>query len=211
MPPPEIRGRGFRPHGRPYHPSAPRAEADWRTILVAGQGKGGRSFIAMDVTNITDTLTEDEIAGRVLWEFTHPDMGFSFGRPLIAKTLRWGWVVILTGGYNNIGGTKRGRACCSSSTPRPASCSGRRRLYRARIRQRILAVRLRPDRGLHAQLPEYILDYVYGGDLHGNLWRFDFSNASDDLRRSPRLHPSAPVAPASPSPPRRRSNTLPTT
>ncbi|WP_374243394.1 pilus assembly protein [Zoogloea sp.] len=179
---PEIRDVDFARTGARLDSFGPAAEADWRTILVAGQGKGGRSFIAMDVTNITDTLTEEEIAGRVLWEFTHPDMGFSFGRPLIAKTLRWGWVVILTGGYNNIGGTKPGQGVLFILNAKTGELLGSSPVYTGPESGSASSPSgFAQIEGYTPSYQEYILDYVYGGDLHGNLWRFDFSNASDDL------------------------------
>ncbi|MGE0801500.1 MAG: pilus assembly protein, partial [Lautropia sp.] len=77
------------------------ATGDWRTVLVAGLGKGGRGFFAIDVTDPAAFTSESAVAGKVLWEFSHPTMGFSFGEPQIVKTRRWGWVVLLTSGYNN--------------------------------------------------------------------------------------------------------------
>ena len=42
---------------------------------------------------------------RVLWEFTDADMGYTYGRAIIAKTHAFGgqWVVIVPSGYNNAG------------------------------------------------------------------------------------------------------------
>lgn len=179
---PEIRDVDFARTGARLDSFGAGTEADWRTILVAGQGKGGRSFIAMDVTDISDTLTEDEIAGRVLWEFTHPDMGFSFGRPLIAKTRRWGWVVILTGGYNNIGGTKPGQGALFILNAKTGELLGSSPVYTGADSGSATAPSgFAQIEGYTPSYQEYTLDYVYGGDLNGNLWRFDFSNSADDL------------------------------
>ena len=65
--------------------------SDWRTILVGGLGKGGKSFYALDVTTpVASANTEADIiaAQKVLWEFTHADMGYSYGKPLMVKTQR---------------------------------------------------------------------------------------------------------------------------
>jgi type IV pilus assembly protein PilY1 len=102
---PEIRDVDFARTGNSLAAIGASTPADWRTLLVTGQGKGGRSFIAVDVTDITPgSLNETGMASKILWEFSHADMGYSYGRPLIAKTRRWGWVVILTSGYNNTTG-----------------------------------------------------------------------------------------------------------
>ncbi|HEU5284404.1 MAG TPA: PilC/PilY family type IV pilus protein, partial [Burkholderiales bacterium] len=75
----------------------------WRTILVGGLNAGGRGFYALDITNPN--------APRALWEFCNdktrcllsdPDLGLSFGNPIITKRESdQRWVVLLTSGYNN--------------------------------------------------------------------------------------------------------------
>ena len=44
------------------------------------------------------------MAGQVKWEFTDSTMGYSYGAPVVVKTVKYGWVVILTSGYNNSDG-----------------------------------------------------------------------------------------------------------
>ena len=80
--------------------SAHTGTSDWRTILVGGLNKGGRGYYALDITNPADWTSEAAVAGKVLWEFTNEDMGLSFGRPLVVRTARDGWVVIVPSGYN---------------------------------------------------------------------------------------------------------------
>lgn len=172
---PEIRDVDFARTGNSLTAISASTPADWRTLLVTGQGKGGRSFIAVDVTDITPgALNETSMAGKVLWEFSHADMGFSYGRPLIAKTRRWGWVVILTSGYNNTSGkgalfvlnAKTGELLkgpiqtSAGSTTTPAG--------------------LAQIEGYTEGYADYTLRYVYGGDLLGNLWRFDFTDVTKD-------------------------------
>lgn len=139
---------------------------DWHTILVGGLGKGGRGYYAIDVTNPSDWTSETAIAGKVLWEFTDEDMGYSYGRPIIAKTARDGWVVILSSGYNN--------------------ASGKGWLYILNAKTGALIEKIGTGAGSASNpsgfanpaafipsFASYTLDYVYGGDLLGNLWRFD--------------------------------------
>ena len=81
-------------------------DSDWHTILVGGLGKGGKSYYALDVSDPASVTDETTAAQKVLWQFTDADMGYSYGRPIIAKTHAFGgkWVVIVTAGYNNATG-----------------------------------------------------------------------------------------------------------
>ena len=69
------------------------SESHWKTILVAGLNKGGCGYYALDVTNPTSP--------QGLWEFTNPNLGYSFGNPIITKNKNGRWVVIVSSGYNN--------------------------------------------------------------------------------------------------------------
>ena len=172
---PEIRDVDFARTGNSLTAISASTPADWRTLLVTGQGKGGRSFIAVDVTDITPgALNETSMAGKVLWEFSHADMGFSYGRPLIAKTRRWGWVVILTSGYNNTSG-KGALFVLNAKTGEllkgPIQTSAGSATTPAGLAQ---------IEGYTEGYADYTLRYVYGGDLLGNVWRFDFTDVTKD-------------------------------
>lgn len=75
--------------------------SDCRSVLVGGMGGGGQGFFAIGITDPSACTSETAVAGRVLWEFTDPDIGFSAAAPQVVKTARWGWVVLLTSGHNN--------------------------------------------------------------------------------------------------------------
>lgn len=177
----EIRDVDFARTGGKLSSFSSSLAADWRSLLVVGQGKGGRSFIAMDVTNFT-TLpsTESAAAGKVLWEYTHADMGFSFGRPLIAKTRRWGWVVILTGGYNNTSGGRAGQGALFILNARTGALLGSTPVYTGSGSQTSPSGFAQIE-GYTPSYQDYTLDYVYGGDLDGKLWRFNFTSETQDL------------------------------
>jgi type IV pilus assembly protein PilY1 len=92
-------------------------------------------------------------------------MGYSFGKPLIAKTYADGWVAILPSGYD---------------------ATGKAKLYVVNILTGALIRKLETtatgDAGL-AQVSGFVLSYknqyleqIYGGDLNGDVWRFDVSN-----------------------------------
>jgi type IV pilus assembly protein PilY1 len=151
------------------------ATPDWRTVMITGLGKGGSSYVALDVTTPpTGTETEAALAtsGRILWEFTDPDMGFTYGKPAIVKTARYGWVALLAGGYNNISGTNAGKGI----------------IYVVDVKTGTLLHKfITPDGSatdplglahLDAFIPDgtdYTATEIYAGDLFGNVWRFDIS------------------------------------
>jgi type IV pilus assembly protein PilY1 len=152
----------------------------WRTILVSGLRAGGAGFFAIDVTS-PDADSEDALSKKVLWEFPNAstdsavraNVGLSFGKPLIAKVAGHGWVVIVSSGYNNTSGDGKGHlfvlnaktGAVIADIPTSAGTTDN-------------------PAGL-AQLSAYAekgqsdatVEAVYGGDLLGNMWRFDLKGA----------------------------------
>ena len=160
-----------------YVDSTPRAadvrlDGTWKTILVGGLGKGGSSYYAIDVTSPGDPATEKEsdIAAKLLWEFTDADMGYTYGRPVIAKTYAYGWVMIVPTGYDNPTGEgkvfvvdlKTGTKLHTFTTGvgTPSSPSG-----------------LAHISGYTKDYRNQYVEQIYGGDLFGNMWRFDVSKS----------------------------------
>jgi type IV pilus assembly protein PilY1 len=145
---------------------------NWQTLLVGGLGKGGRGFYAL---NVTDPVVTDEtsLATKVKWEFTDPDMGFSSGKPVIVKTKQYGWVVILTSGYENNNGNGQGYFYIVD--PNDGS-----------LLQKIsttVGSQQNPAGLTHAaafvsNFTDYTADAVYAGDLLGNVWRLDLTAAT---------------------------------
>lgn len=151
---------------------------DWRTILVGGLGKGGKGFYAIDVTNPAAMTSETIVAGKVLWEFKDADMGYSYQTPLIVKTAKWGWVVLLTSGYNNTSGSNPGNGYLYVVNARNGA-----------LIQKIgtgAGTALNPSGFTHINLvipniADGKIAQIYGGDLLGNMWRFDFSSATANV------------------------------
>jgi type IV pilus assembly protein PilY1 len=181
-------------------PSADNSGTTWRTILVGGIGAGGRSVYALDVTDpiappppFLSRDTEATAASKVLWEFTdkdHPlDLGYVFDAPTLVKTYRYGWVVLVASGYNNPSGkgilyvlNPTNGAILKrlspdepadldplSERPDPATATNPRGLSTIRA---YTASRKNP----------YVLQ-AYGGDLSGNVWRFDLSDPDESKWR----------------------------
>jgi type IV pilus assembly protein PilY1 len=139
----------------------------WRTVLIGGLGKGGKSFYALDITDPASMSSETVVAGKVLWEFTDSTMGYSYGTPVVVKTVKYGWVAILTSGYDN--------------------SDGYGYLYFVNPRTGALLERVRtpsPSIGL-AQASAFVKDFsdetadsVYVGDLNGQMWRLDLTGTT---------------------------------
>jgi type IV pilus assembly protein PilY1 len=169
----------------------------WKTILVGGLNAGGPGFYALDIT--------DQTSPKVLWEFrqksgctaTTPaggarygssgisriiedcDLGYSYGNPIITKLPGGSWVVLLTSGYNNhetggFGGDGKGYlyvldaftgAVQSKVTTGEGSASDPSGFTK-----------------IAAWTDNYNTDntskYVYGGDLKGNMWKFDLTSGT---------------------------------
>lgn len=162
----------------------------WRTILVGGLRSGGFGFYALDVTNPVAS-TEAGVASKVLWEFPNPsdashaavlaNIGYSAGNPVITK-VNGKWVVLVTSGYDN-GTTPVGGALASSNG------DGKGYLYILDAKTGTLLNTIPTGSGSAAtpsglaRISSYVNDYfadntvlrVYGGDLNGDLWRFDMS------------------------------------
>ena len=167
---------------------------DWHTILVGGLSKGGNGYYALDVT-VPDAASEAAVAGKALWEFPNSitntaqrnsaklNTGYTFGKPIIVKTKATGWVVLVTSGYNN--GTNVG----------DSGGDGLGHLYVLNPKTGDLIKDI-PTTGCTttptsspcglAEISAYVensdvdntTDFVYGGDLMGNVWRFDLSGSS---------------------------------
>lgn len=161
-------------------PSAPAtvcAASAWRTILVGGLGAAGREYYALDIT--------DPENPAYLWRFSvdnDSDLGYALGRPLITKRRDGRWVVVLASGYNNVN---------------PGSGHGV--LFMLDAASGALLQRIDTGVGSAAQPAglaqlnawiDNVLDNtaarLYGGDLLGNVWRFDISD--------PTQPPDTPVA-----------------
>ena len=151
-------------------------------LLVAGMGAAGRGYYALDVTS-PKGLSESTAAAQVKWRFPstatatyQANVGYTVGRPLVVKTANNGYVVLVTSGYDNgemLGDGKGHMWMLNASTG-------------AVIREfTTTAGSPGAEAGL-SQLAAYrentgTARYVYGGDLFGNLWKFDLDTGSTSL------------------------------
>jgi type IV pilus assembly protein PilY1 len=146
----------------------------WRTVLVSGMAAGGRGLFAIDVTDPT-SFSEAAPEDTVLWEFTSSDdadLGLTYSQPTIIKLNNGDPGVVVGNGYNNTG-------------------SGRAKLFvlnaetGAVIREIDTGVGTVADpNGLSTPAVIDIdgngtADYAYAGDLKGNVWKFDLTDANE--------------------------------
>lgn len=142
--------------------------ASWKTILVGGLNAGGRAFYALDIT--------DPNAPKALWNFSvsdDADLGLSFGNPIISKRGDGKWVVMVTSGYNNV-----------------SPGDGEGHLYILDALTGTVLDKIDNNNGSTAtpsglgRINNWVdnvdndntTQRIYGGDLLGNVWRFDIND-----------------------------------
>ncbi len=173
--------------------------SDWKTVLVGGTGAGGPGVYALDVTDPTAFS-----ASKVMWEFTKADdadMGYVVGQPQIlklrtsastVKPATYRWFALVASGVNNYlpfpdtsgtYSTTGNPALFLLALDKPAgtawSATGSSPNYYK------LSVPVDPL--LNATNATGLINFattlgplrelsqVYMGDLHGKVWRLDFS------------------------------------
>ena len=168
-----------------YNASTPTTNPVWKTILVGGLNGGGRGYYALDITN--------PASPTLLWEFTttagigkvkDDDLGFTYGQAVITQRTDGRWVVGVTSGYDN------GNTDPKLAAQTPAG-SGTGFLFvldagAGTILSKIstgVGTQAAPSglakiSGYNAEPGGNKVSYIYGGDLLGNLWRFDINSSA---------------------------------
>lgn len=164
---------------------------NWKTVLVSGSGAGGQGVFALDVTDPSAFSSS-----KVMWEFTDADdadLGNVTGRPKILR-LRTGastykWFAVFGSGVNNYANDGN-----FSTTGKPAlfllDLSKAAGVSWA-LGTNYFKISLPVDSTLSATKATGLINFsavldnvgnatqMYMGDLHGNLWKLDFSLAAD--------------------------------
>ena len=157
----------------------------WHTALVGGLRGGGKGVFALDVTDPTSMSSPAGAASKILWEFTHNDLGYSFSEIRIGRMNNGEWAAIFGNGYNNdpngdgtsklfivyldgsnisnpiILETGAGTMANNSCSDPGSDCNGMSTPTTADING------------------DGSIDLIYAGDLHGNLWSFDVSSSDE--------------------------------
>ncbi len=146
----------------------------WRTVLVGTLRAGGRSLFALDITN--------PASPDLLWEFSEDstgskdattglsDLGYSFPSPTIARLHSGQWAVLMGNGYDSQSdraalfmlNVENGNLIKKIPVTAPANPAA----------NGLSSVRAADNNS------DGIADYVYAGDLLGNMWRFDLVDNS---------------------------------
>ncbi len=172
-------GNGCIPH-QYFVDGSPKAadayfDSSWHTVLLAGLGAGGKAVFALDVTD-PDTFDET----KILWEVSttqaydsddlsefQSNLGYAIPQASIVRLNNDQWAAVVANGYDSVDkkavlyllDLETGEilksfdtGVGSSSTPNGLSTP--------------IVVDINGDRNA---------DYVYAGDLLGNMWKFDLT------------------------------------
>lgn len=132
----------------------------WKSVLVGSLGGGGKAIFALNVSNPAAMGV-----GQVMWEYQDAtDLGYTVGQPQIARLNNGTWAVIFGNGYN--------------------ATSDQAFLYVVNLQTGALIRKIPAGGSLNNGLATPVLydsngdktvDFVYAGDLQGNMWKFDLS------------------------------------
>ena len=169
-----------------------------KTILVGGLGAGGKGLYAL---NITDPTAADEaaVASKILWEITpttinngasasYADLGHTYGTPLIVKLSDGTWAAIVGNGYNNAGSYQAVLYVINLATG----------VKIAGITATVAGVSAASPNGLSSPAGvdadgDGKVDYVYAGDINGNMWKFDLRTIASPVVT--KLYTTSPAQP----------------
>jgi len=156
------------------------AASPWKTVLSTSAGAGGQLVFGLDITDPDNFGATDS-----LWEFSDVndiDMGYITGNVKFARMKNNQWVVIFGNGFNN-----------TEADGRP-STTGNGVIYVVDAYTGALVKKFDTQIGMAddptgANRPNGIaevtpvdvdgdlnVDYLYAGDLFGNLWKVDVSS-----------------------------------
>lgn len=136
----------------------------WKTVALGSTGAGGPTVFALDVTN-PGTFG----ASNVMWEVTRnigtTRIGTGISQPTIVRLASGQWAAVFGNGYNSGDNVKLVILNLADGS----------------LIKEIDTGRSGADNGMGPVAPvdtngDRITDYIYAGDLDGNLWKFDVSS-----------------------------------
>lgn len=172
----------------------------WKTVLISGTGGGGQGVFALDVTNPAGFT-----ASNVMWEFTNADdqdMGYVIGKPQILKmrtsaygaTPTYKWFAVVGSGVNNYTTSVAGNygsgypALFLLDLGKPAGTAWALGSNYYKISLPVNGdLTYLTSGSLTATTPTGLVSFetalgaarevqkIYLGDLHGQVWKLDFS------------------------------------
>lgn len=178
-----------------YHDSTPGYgdlfyQNSWHTWLVSGLGAGGNTIYAIDVTDPNYSLLNASShvkgewsykAGDPLWKY----LGNTYGKPEIIRLHNGQWGAVFGNGW------------CSATDQANGNCkmtdTGEAGIYLMLVDPSSGAITFKflntskgsvaNPNGIGEVTPvdldkDNIVDYIYAGDIQGNVWRFDVTGNS---------------------------------
>ncbi|HEY3786433.1 MAG TPA: PilC/PilY family type IV pilus protein [Steroidobacteraceae bacterium] len=153
----------------------------WHTWVVGGLGPGGAAIYALDVTDPT-TFSEANASSLVVGEWTSStitcvnvsncgrSLGSTYGVPVVRRLHNGSWAAIFGNGF----ASQNGDAGIFIMLVDPTT--GLQTFY-------YLSTGSSANNGIayvsSADLDgDHVVDYVYAGDLLGNVWRFDLTSTN---------------------------------
>jgi len=153
-----------------------------KTLLVGGLGKGGKGYYCLDISGVSNDpcviTSETVLANRVMWEYPNSgtpaseidDMGYTYSKAYIVKsndTTNAQWIVVFGNGYNS----ENSNAVLLILNPSDGSLLKR------------IDTQVGSCNGLSTPLlvdydSDEKVDFIYAGDLKGNLWKFDLTSSN---------------------------------
>jgi len=187
-------------YGHNYYVDATPAEGDlfingqWHSWVVGGLGPGGSAIYALDVTN-PGNFSEANAASLVVGEWSSAtitctnvsapnasncanNLGNTYGTPQVRRLHDGNWAIIFGNGFGSASGDAG--IFVGILNPNSSSLPVTPTFY---YLSTSTASTTNPN-GIAYTTPvdldgDHITDYVYAGDLQGNVWRFDLTSASE--------------------------------
>jgi type IV pilus assembly protein PilY1 len=179
-------------YGHKFDVDAPPGTGDifygglWHTWLVGGLGPGGKAIYALDVTDPDSYFTSEGNAGTVVkgeWDNNSiscvgnggckNSLGNTYGVPVLRRFHNGKWGAIFGNGYGSSSGDAGIFVMLVDST------SGSITFYYLSTGVGSSGT---PNGISYVTAADFdtdhITDFVYGGDLQGNMWRFDLTSTN---------------------------------
>ena len=134
----------------------------WKSVLIGATGRGGTSMFAIDVTDPSSLG-----AGSIMWEFSNAAMGNVLSKPTVLRLNNGKWAVAVGNGYNS-SGDKAQLLLIDIATGNLEKV-----IDTGKSGSNGLAGIGSLDNNFDGNA-----DYLYAGDILGNLWKFDVSSTS---------------------------------
>lgn len=137
--------------------------SSWKTLAIGGAGSGGKGFYALQLFNAGGLNTV-----KALWDISSAttgfaNIGYAYAKPEVAQLPDGRWAAFISNGYGSTTGAaslfvvdvSNGKLIKEITV----DASGNNGLSSVKLR-------------VNAQS---VVQYAYGGDLKGQMWKFDFT------------------------------------